>query len=110
MKGRFSWKPKLQRIRHRTRAQFRYNKQQTHNPDSETIPRDARLFVWQRDGGRCRNCGSTTELHFDHIIPRSWGGSSLAENVELLCKQCNLKKGASLFAPSFCRSGDSNYD
>ena len=64
--------------------------------DTDPISVDARLFVWQRDGGACRNCGSTSNLHFDHVIPRSWGGASTADNVQLLCRNCNLKKGASL--------------
>src|SRR4051812_41794134 len=64
--------------------------------DTEPISVDTRLFVWQRDGGACRHCGSTSNLHFDHVIPRSWGGASTAENVQLLCRNCNLKKGASL--------------
>jgi 5-methylcytosine-specific restriction endonuclease McrA len=46
---------------------------------TEPISVDTRLFVWQRDGGACRNCGSTTNLHFDHVIPRSWGGASLID-------------------------------
>lgn len=64
--------------------------------DTEPISVDTRLFVWQRDGGKCRNCGSRYDLHFDHIIPRSWGGASTVENVQLLCLRCNLRKGASL--------------
>jgi 5-methylcytosine-specific restriction endonuclease McrA len=64
--------------------------------DSEPISVDTRLFVWQRDGGRCRNCGSQANLHFDHVIPQSWGGSSTVENVQVLCRDCNLRKGASL--------------
>jgi len=65
----------------------------------DPIPRDTRLFVWHRDGGRCRNCGSDRELQFDHIIPRALGGSNVADNIELLCRTCNLRKGATLFAP-----------
>lgn len=68
----------------------------TAQTDTNPISVDTRLFVWQRDGGRCRNCASTGNLHFDHVIPRSWGGASTADNVELLCRNCNLKKGASL--------------
>jgi len=64
--------------------------------DSYPVNVDTRLLVWQRDGGRCRSCGSHTDLHFDHVIPRSWGGSSMAENVQVLCRPCNLRKGASL--------------
>lgn len=67
------------------------------NPsDTEPVSADTRIFVWQRDGGRCRNCGSAHNLHFDHVIPRSWGGASTADNVQLLCGDCNLRKGASL--------------
>ncbi|MEK7995780.1 MAG: HNH endonuclease [Planctomycetota bacterium] len=63
----------------------------------EPISADTRLFVWQRDKGRCRHCGAAKNLQFDHIIPRSRGGANTAENVELLCCDCNLKKGARLF-------------
>lgn len=64
--------------------------------DTAPIGVDTRLFVWQRDGGICRNCGSRHDLHFDHVIPRSWGGASTPDNVQVLCLQCNLRKGASL--------------
>jgi 5-methylcytosine-specific restriction endonuclease McrA len=63
---------------------------------SAPISTDARLFVWARDGGQCRHCGSIVDLQFDHIIPRSWGGSGTANNVELLCGGCNKRKGARL--------------
>ena len=63
------------------------------------ISTDTRIFVWQRDGGRCRHCGSTGNLQFDHVIPRSWGGSGTAENVELLCGDCNRRKGSRLHVP-----------
>src|SRR4029453_17255605 len=60
------------------------------------IPEDVRQLVWERDGGRCRRCGSRHELQFDHIIPVVEGGSNEAENIEVLCGPCNRKKGASL--------------
>jgi hypothetical protein len=58
-----------------------------------------RRLVWRRDGGRCRHCGSSRELHFDHVVPRSLGGAGSASNVELLCRRCNLAKGASVAVP-----------
>jgi hypothetical protein len=57
------------------------------------IPSAVKLQVWQRDGGKCSRCGATDELHFDHILPYSRGGTSLtAENVQLLCARHNLQK------------------
>jgi len=55
-----------------------------------------RRLVWRRDGGKCRRCGSTNELQFDHIVPRSRGGSGEAANVELLCRRCNVAKLANV--------------
>lgn len=57
------------------------------------IPSVVKLEVWRRDKGRCVICGSTDNLHFDHIIPYSKGGSSLvAENIQILCARHNLQK------------------
>lgn len=59
------------------------------------IPGAVKQKVWIRDQGRCVECGATDELHFDHIIPYSRGGSSTtAENVQILCARHNLSKGA----------------
>ncbi len=57
------------------------------------IPTSVKIEVWKRDKGRCVECGSTDNLHFDHILPFSKGGTSLkAENIQLLCARHNLKK------------------
>lgn len=57
------------------------------------IPTAVKLEVWRRDGGRCVTCGATDNLHFDHIIPYSKGGTSLhADNIQLLCARHNLEK------------------
>ncbi len=60
---------------------------------------------------RCENCDVETvspkkhtkgvtpplnETHVDHKIPRAEGGGSEPENGQVLCRDCNLKKGASL--------------
>jgi hypothetical protein len=62
-----------------------------------SIPRAVRLAVWLRDEGRCVVCGAQERLHFDHIVPYSRGGTSVAaENIQLLCLRHNLAKGARL--------------
>lgn len=57
------------------------------------IPSLIKLDVWKRDGGKCVICGSSDNLHFDHIIPYSRGGTSLdAKNIQILCSRHNLQK------------------
>lgn len=59
------------------------------------IPSIVKQEVWRRDQGQCVECGATDELHFDHVVPYSKGGTSLtAENVQLLCARHNLQKSA----------------
>lgn len=61
------------------------------------IPTSVKLAVWKRDGGRCVQCGATDELHFDHDLPWSKGGTSISiDNVQLLCMRHNLKKSAKI--------------
>jgi hypothetical protein len=61
------------------------------------IPTAVKLEVWKRDGGKCVMCGATDELHFDHDLPFSRGGTSIsASNVQLLCARHNLEKHDSI--------------
>ena len=61
------------------------------------IPTQVKIEVWNRDKGKCVLCGATDELHFDHVLPFSKGGTSLtASNVQLLCARHNLSKGAKI--------------
>lgn len=71
--------------------------QATESKRSRIIPTSIKLEVWKRDQGKCVECGATDELHFDHILPYSKGGTSLkAENVQLLCARHNLEKSAKI--------------
>ena len=63
--------------------------------DSRHIPHEVRQAVWQRDQGKCVQCGASGPgawLEFDHIIPHSKGGANTVANVQLLCRRCNLAK------------------
>lgn len=57
-------------------------------------------FSWDEilraQGGRCLFCGSSQRLTVDHIVPLSRGGSNGQENVRVLCKTCNSRKGTKL--------------
>ena len=57
------------------------------------IPSSIKQEVYLRDGGKCVECGSIDNLHYDHILPHSRGGSSnTADNIQLLCARHNLQK------------------
>jgi hypothetical protein len=61
--------------------------------NDRVIPSAIKIEVWKRDKGRCAKCGSKENLHFDHIIPYSQGGSSKnAANIQILCAKHNLEK------------------
>ena len=62
----------------------------------EHITEAVRSEVWRRDGAKCVKCGSNQQLEFDHVIPVSKGGATSVKNLQLLCKGCNLSKGAKI--------------
>jgi len=66
-------------------------------PQTRLIPSEIKKEVWKRDKGKCVICGATTNLHFDHDLPFSKGGTSLTvKNVRLLCIKHNLEKSAKI--------------
>ena len=63
---------------------------------SRTISQEVKDRVWNRDGGKCVECGSNENLEFDHIIPFSKGGANTYRNIQLLCEPCNRSKSAKI--------------
>lgn len=60
----------------------------------QPIPREMRRAVFERDGGKCAQCGSGFDLQYDHVLPVALGGATTMENLQLLCGDCNREKGA----------------
>jgi hypothetical protein len=60
------------------------------------VPTEVRRAVFERDGGACTECGSGFDLQYDHVLPLSRGGATAVENLQLLCGDCNRRKGASI--------------
>jgi HNH endonuclease len=62
----------------------------------ERVPLEMRRHVFERDGGKCLECGSGFDLQYDHVLPVARGGATSAENLQLLCGDCNRRKSDSL--------------
>lgn len=63
--------------------------------DTDPVPDSLRYRVLKDSQGRCALCGATKKespLDVDHIIPRSKGGKTVYENLQLLCARCNRSK------------------
>ena len=55
-----------------------------------------RRAAFEKQGGKCALCGGKFELkdmHADHIKPWSDGGPTSPENCQMLCADCNRRKG-----------------
>ena len=53
--------------------------------------------VYAKQEHKCAICGKEFDygvMHGDHIIPWSKGGKTIEENCQMLCRDCNLVKGA----------------
>ena len=72
-----------------------FSPEQAVGPDRR-ISDEVKREVWQRDLGKCVQCGGKEKLEFDHIIPVSKGGSNTARNIQLLCETCNRSKSDSI--------------
>ena len=56
----------------------------------------SRQNIYSRDRYRCQYCGNqypTEELTYDHVMPKSRGGTTEWENIVTCCIDCNRKKG-----------------
>jgi hypothetical protein len=52
--------------------------------------------IFDRDNHTCVECGSTENLHADHIIPWTKGGPTEVSNGQTLCNLCNWDKSDSI--------------
>ncbi len=76
--------------------------------NGRTISRHIKNIVFRRAHGACENriepnpdtkalnhakkCGSTYKLEFEHVMPIAIGGDSSLQNIQLLCRSCNLQR------------------
>jgi 5-methylcytosine-specific restriction endonuclease McrA len=66
-------------------------------PGRRKPPAQVRELIQDLYGNRCFGCDARKtverELHIDHIIPQSKGGTSAFRNLQPLCERCGNIKG-----------------
>ena len=66
------------------------------------FPEDIKLEVYERQHHHCANPNcqrkdeemNIEEMEGDHITPWKEGGKTVIENCQMLCRECNRRKGA----------------
>jgi 5-methylcytosine-specific restriction endonuclease McrA len=59
--------------------------------------RKLRAYVFLRDGFACVDCGATTDLTLDYIVPLQHGGEQCEANAVTRCRTHNSAKGTRRF-------------
>ena len=65
--------------------------------DLRVFPEDINLAAWEKQKHICPICGRDFDYEFmegDHITPWRDGGRTVVENCQMLCRECNRRKGA----------------
>ena len=65
--------------------------------DLRSFPEKNKLAVWEKQNHKCAICGKEFDIEFmegDHITPWREGGRTDIENCQMLCRECNRRKGS----------------
>lgn len=66
-----------------------------HHLDIRAFDDNTKREVYEKQKGVCKNCGKhfkIEEMEADHITPWCKGGRTIADNCQMLCKECNRRK------------------
>lgn len=65
--------------------------------ERKRVTKRVRYEVFQKHANRCVICGRSADdgvlLHVDHVVALANGGTSDADNLQVLCEDCNIGKG-----------------
>ena len=68
-----------------------------HYLDLRAFPDKIKLAVWEMQQHKCAVCGNEFDIALmegDHITPWKDGGRTTIENCQMLCRECNCRKGS----------------
>ena len=67
-----------------------------HYLDLRSFPEKIKIAVWERQQHKCAICGKEFDIESmegDHITPWRDKGRTVIENCQMLCRECNRRKG-----------------
>jgi hypothetical protein len=56
------------------------------------MTRKQKIRIKERDGNKCKKCNSREQLTIDHVVPVALGGTDDDNNLQTLCRGCNVMK------------------
>lgn len=68
-----------------------------HYLDLRVFSDKVKLAVWEKQNHKCALCGKEFDyvlMEGDHITPWRDGGRTTIENCQMLCRDCNRRKGS----------------
>lgn len=68
-----------------------------HYLNLRAFPEKIKLAVYEQQKHCCKLCGKEFDIEFmegDHITPWCEGGRTVIENCQMLCRECNRRKGS----------------
>ena len=68
-----------------------------HYLNLRAFPDKIKRAVWVKQGHKCKLCGKELDFEFmegDHIKPWCEGGTTTEDNCQMLCRECNRRKGS----------------
>ena len=68
-----------------------------HHLNLRAFPEDIKLAVWEKQHHVCPHCQkefSFEQMEGDHITPWREGGRTVESNCQMLCRECNRRKGS----------------
>lgn len=54
----------------------------------------------RREVGACQDCGATTDLTVDHLLPGTLGGTDDRRNLRVRCRVCHARFGRKRTTPT----------
>lgn len=91
------YKDKIEFYRQAHREEAKeYSRQYRLRRKAKGLP-NGKAAIWfkriaDRDGAVCKHCGTLQNLSVNHIVPQCVGGKYSYDNLEILCKICNVKE------------------